>query len=115
MKRILFQLSLVVAASAAACVDNPHSTTKTANSQCAPSDPDCQDGSGSASACGEGEHSCACATGSYCLEMGALCLDPEAACPASACGEGEHSCACATGSYCLEMGALCLAPSSPCP
>jgi hypothetical protein len=31
--------------------------------------------------CEPTQHSCPCATGQYCLRMGALCLQPQAACP----------------------------------
>jgi len=31
--------------------------------------------------CPEGQYACACATGSYCLRMGAMCLNPSSPCP----------------------------------
>lgn len=31
--------------------------------------------------CPAGQYSCACATGSYCLKMGAMCLNPTSPCP----------------------------------
>lgn len=64
--------------------------------------------------CESGQNECLCATGSYCLAMGAMCINPTSACPAS-CGPGQHECRCATGSYCLDMGAMCTNPSSACP
>ena len=42
---------------------------------------DAQDASASDAGCPPGQHECPCATGSYCLAMGALCIDPTAACP----------------------------------
>jgi len=81
-------------------------------------------GADASGTCPVGEHECACASGSYCLEMGAMCIAPTSPCPgadasagdaSSACPAGEHECACATGSYCLEMGAMCIAPTSACP
>lgn len=42
------------------------------------SDGECPD---AGTPCGPMQHSCDCATGHYCLQNGALCLQPQAACP----------------------------------
>jgi hypothetical protein len=71
--------------------------------------------------CGALQHECGCATGSYCVAIGAVCIEPEMACPppepspGHACGALEHPCLCATGSYCLPANAMCRIASTPCP
>jgi hypothetical protein len=36
---------------------------------------------GACASCGPMQHPCACATGQYCVQSGALCVQPQAACP----------------------------------